>query len=565
MLKTAIESRIGIITSFGAAGVTLLVTDRISTEPVNVGKMVLLTVVSFGAFSLVVPYLRKNLSQHALLLFTGLVFLLFGFASIFTSANPWYKGFYGTFGRNTGFLTYLCFFLLLFVFSLCRREKSFVTLINALYFAGATNIVISLVDISGGKVFSWDNPSRNVLGTFGNTNFISSFMGIFVTALAAFALKPGVKLAKRFFAFIFILLGIYVTLETNSTQGLVVIALGFSIVFYFFITNLNKNPFLKLAYFSVVGFAGVMGILGTLQIGPLKDLLYKPSISFRGEYWAAGIRMGLDNFINGVGFDSYGTFFRIYRDAGSIVSPGVNVVTDTAHNVPIDIFAGIGAIGFLAYAFTLTIVLVAAYRVMRARKTYDFLFVALFSSWCCYQIQSLISINQIGLGVWGWILGGALIGYSKIQSPVDTPQNELSKTEKGKSKVAQSEEIPASAVLLLTSSLVIGFVIALPPFLADAKMRSAVESTSGDKVAQAAVAFPMDTFRLNKAAVAFVNSNLNSLAIEMAMTSIKHFPEDYRGWFVLYELTPESDSRRIEYINKLHMLDPLNPEFVIRK
>jgi UDP-N-acetylmuramate-alanine ligase len=36
----------------------------------------------------------------------------------------------------------------------------------------------------------------------------------------------------------------------------------------------------------------------------------------------------------------------------------------------------------------------------------------LFSAWIAYQAQSLISIEFIGLSIWGWILGGALIGLS---------------------------------------------------------------------------------------------------------------------------------------------------------
>jgi hypothetical protein len=36
-----------------------------------------------------------------------------------------------------------------------------------------------------------------------------------------------------------------------------------------------------------------------------------------------------------------------------------------------------------------------------------------FTAWTCYQVQSLISINQVGLALWGWILTGALIAYEE--------------------------------------------------------------------------------------------------------------------------------------------------------
>jgi hypothetical protein len=105
----------------------------------------------------------------------------------------------------------------------------------------------------------------------------------------------------------------------------------------------------------------------------------------------------------------------------------------------------------------------------------------------------------------------------------------------------------------------------MPPFLADAKMRSAVSSNQGEQVAKVAKSWPLDSFRLNRAAVAFANSGINATAIELSEVSIKNFPEDYLGWFALYQLTPVSDNKREIYLKKLHELDPLNPEFMKSK
>lgn len=561
MLKNAVERRLGVVASFGSSAVTLLVTDRISTEPVNVGKMVLLVVISFASFSLILPNFRKNLIGSEILLAAGAVFLFFGSLSIFLSSNSWVKGFYGTFGRNTGLLTYLSLFLILFAFSLNRREQSFKLLVGALYFTGSINILISIIDLIGGRVFTWDNPYKNILGTFGNTNFISSFMGIFISALAAYVLKPCISMIQRVIVSLTIILGAYITFETRSLQGLVLIALGVAIVIYFYIVSKYKKTLYNLLYALFLISLGVIGVLGTLQIGPLKEFLYKPSVSFRGEYWAAGIRMGFDNLFHGVGFDSFGTFYRLYRDSSAIVSPGVKVVTDTSHNVFIDIFAGIGIFGFLAYLTIIFLVLRAAYKVIRNKKSYDFLFVAMFTAWCCYQIQSIISINQIGLAIWGWILGGAIIGYSNIgiQQRAETPTEVKSK--KINLKIDQPESISASAVLLLVLSLSLGLVISIPPFVVDAKVRTSFVSSKGEKVIEAAKSWPLDSFRLNKAAVALANSGLNGPALDLAQKSVESFPDDYLGWFVLYQLTPKSDENWIVYQKKLHEIDPLNPEF----
>ena len=562
MLKIEVEKRLALIASGGSAGVTLLVTDRVSTEPVNVGKMVLLAIVAFASFSLILPRLQSHVKENKLLSISGSIFLIFGLISIFLSSNSWVKGFYGTFGRNTGFLTYLSLFLLLFAFAICRREQSFTRLIWALYLAGIVNILVSIVDLMGGRVFTWDNPFGNVIGTFGNTNFISSFLGIFVSTLAALALKPGVSVSTRIFVVFMMILGVFVTIQTKSLQGLVIIAVGVSVVAYFYISSRFKKSFLNAAFLVGAAFSATLGVLGMLQIGPLKEILYKPSVSFRGEYWASGLRMGLDNLVSGVGFDSYGTYYRFYRDSSAIVSPGVNVSTDTAHNVFIDVFAGIGLVGFIGYLVILILVLRSALKIIRRDQSFDFIFVALFTAWTTYQVQSFISINQIGLAVWGWILGGAIIGYSKMEIEISPTDIAKKIQNKASLKRLQTAELPAGTMLLVVGFSAIGLFISIPPFLADAKMRSAVSSNDSERVANVAKSWPLDSLRLNRAAIAFANAGINATAIEMSKVSTNSFPEDFLGWYALYQLTSPSDVNREVYLKKLHEIDPLNPEFM---
>jgi tetratricopeptide (TPR) repeat protein len=40
------------------------------------------------------------------------------------------------------------------------------------------------------------------------------------------------------------------------------------------------------------------------------------------------------------------------------------------------------------------------------------LFAGLFSAWVAFHAQSLVSIDNIGISVWGWVLGGAIVGIS---------------------------------------------------------------------------------------------------------------------------------------------------------
>jgi tetratricopeptide (TPR) repeat protein len=40
------------------------------------------------------------------------------------------------------------------------------------------------------------------------------------------------------------------------------------------------------------------------------------------------------------------------------------------------------------------------------------LYAGIFAAWISFQAQSLISIENIALGIWGWILGGIIVGIS---------------------------------------------------------------------------------------------------------------------------------------------------------
>jgi tetratricopeptide (TPR) repeat protein len=44
---------------------------------------------------------------------------------------------------------------------------------------------------------------------------------------------------------------------------------------------------------------------------------------------------------------------------------------------------------------------------------------AIFSAWIAFHAQSLITIDNIGISIWGWILGGSIIGLSVSASATE--------------------------------------------------------------------------------------------------------------------------------------------------
>jgi O-antigen ligase len=557
------EMRLASMLAWGSMAVTLIITDRVSTEPANLGKMLLLSALGLGVLPLIYSNLRNLFEANKQIIVFGVLFISVSFASILISNNPFERGFYGAFGRNTGFLSYFMLFILLLAATALRNAQSFEKILKALFIAGFLNIVYCLFASTGNDIFTWKNPTTAVLGTFGNPNFIGAFMGIFAGLISVQIVRHLKN--KRFLLSLTVILGltIYVIYLSDALQGILVAGFGIAATLYFLIRSKERISKLSSVFLGAAISFGVVGLFGILNIGPLARFLYKASITFRGEYWSAGLNMGMNNPFLGVGIDSYGLFYRTYRDESAVALPGVDITTDTAHNVVIDIFSGTGVLGALCYIAIVMIVLKTALSYIRKRKEFDPVFLSLFIPWLGYQLQSLISINQLGLAIWGWLLSGAVIGYVHSRSTTeDLKISEVANTKKSK-KISDSEQLlPAGTALAVFASVVIGVLVALPPFLADAKSRNLM-SGKGDSTAVINLAkeFPVDTIRINRSIVGLANSGLNVLAVDLAKYGTEKFPNDYASWYSLYELSgpgsPESEAYRV----KLNEIDPFNPRF----
>ena len=566
MLKRELENRLSFILAWGALAVTIVLTDRISTDPVNVGKMVVLSVVGFSVLPILFIQKRELIAKNRLVLIATSALVFFGLISIFTSANTFERGLYGAFSRNTGLVTYASLALIFLGATLITRPQSFQKVVTALTIAGVVNTVYSLLAASGNDIITWNNPYGAILGTFGNPNFISAFMGMFFTLLIVRIIDQNVsKRLKLLFVGLlpFVALTIYFS---RSLQGIMVAAFGTILATYFYIRV--KEGFLKASYIYLAGMfaTGIFSLAGVFGKGPLASFLYSYTVDLRGEYWKAGINMGLENPISGIGIDSYGTYYRTYRELSATIVPGLEVSTDTAHNVVIDIFAGTGFPGLIAYLVINGYVLFLALNHIKGLKTFDGTFYALFLCWAAYQLQSLVSINQIGLAIWGWLLGGLIIAYSRLKLSDISAEKQIESprlNKKKKSKEQNDQLLDASTSLKIIAGALVGLLIALPPFVIDAKLRNFFAKNTGtsETVISLGQSWPVDNIRLNKIIVSLANGNENGKARELASFGALKFPNDYVSWWSLDQLTRDGTPEK-EFIRlKLHEIDPLNPAY----
>jgi hypothetical protein len=297
---------------------------------------------------------------------------------------------------------------------------------------------------------------------------------------------------------------------------------------------------------------GVMAILGTLQRGPF-SFVYKHSVSLRGTYWKTAIEMGSSNPLSGVGMDAYGDWYRRARPPVALLdTPGIGITSNAAHNVVLDFFAFGGWPLFIAYIALITLTMISIVRLAIRNKKYDATFVFLATVWLCYELQSLISINQIGLAVWGWVLGGAIISYDIATSPKYLDR-----------KVTGVKKSVISAGLVAGVCVVIGLVVTYPPMNSDSKFKSALDSRQIQLV-EAALTPTFytisDSYRYALAVDSFAKSNLPDQALKYARICTEFNPDYYTCWQLLYSLNNSSQEEKAIAVANLRRLDPLNPD-----
>ena len=327
-----------------------------------------------------------------------------------------YTAFFGEVQRRSGFLCYL--FLSIFLLASARffRINSINKLYYATFFTGSILAIYGLLQNSGKDFIKWNNPYNNIIGTLGNPNFAAAMMAVMLVISFSIIFISGINRYFKLANLILVLFLIYVIYLSNARQGLVSLVIGVGFFILVLIVNLNKK--IGLLSFLLAIFIAVLSIMGMLQVGPLKEYLYKSSVSVRGFYWRAGYQMFIDHPLTGVGVDRYGVYFKQYREVQYPLNYGFSLNSTNAHNVPIQLFATGGIFVGIFYLLTISFIFYRGiYAIKKFAGSERIKIAGIFSAWLTYQAQSIISIDNTGLSVWGWILGGVIIGLSTSEEP----------------------------------------------------------------------------------------------------------------------------------------------------
>jgi hypothetical protein len=496
-------------------------------------------------------------------------FFVFSISTLIASGAPLSQSLYGVYGRNNGFLLYLLVGLLFISTLTITNQNSFRKYLVALAIAGVVNVLYALWVMAFGDFIGWSNPYGNLLGTLGNPNFIGSFFGMFSALLFTIVAAKGESRRLRIGAIILLPLVFLGIIDSHAVQGKVLFVAGVGIVIYYWVRDRFTSKWFSLTYLGLAFSAFVIALFGTLQKGPLAGVLYKETVSLRGEYWHAGWVTGSANPIFGAGFDSYGDWYRRSRRESALEFPGVDTVTNTAHNVYLDIFAFGGWPLFISYILLVLVVVISIIKFTIRNRKFDPIFVGLVSVWACYQLQSTISINQIGLAIWGWAFGAAIIAY-QLNYARNTADSQLANPgiSAGKRKMKNSQASVVTPGLTAGLAAVIGMLVAVPPLSADIKWRSAQISQDANQLEAVLISSymnPLNTFAFNNIVGVFETNNFSDLAYKHGIQAVNFNPDNYEAWRNLSQLSKISDAERQEAFINMKRLDPLNTMIGVAK
>ena len=385
-------------------------------DPINWPKQVLLVVAAGYVFlqSLYVASINKdNYSVRVVFLILSSA-IFYAIPALFVNVDL-SRFLWGVFGRNNGFVTNISLILICAAsFLFARNGASLIDFLRISTFLTFVSGLYGYIQLFKFDFVDWSKQNE-VFSLFGNSNFASAAFA--VGAMSSLLLCLDSLKEQRVFeswisgaSFIF-LAGI--TYFTRSIQG--VLGILICIVLVSIIMVFRRSRVLGWAIMSLAIPAVLLILVGFYGEGPLGSRIYQYTLVLRLEYWIAGLKMGFDNLLFGVGYESYGDFFQRYRSDEVTQMTGVGLTTNNAHNPFIQIFATLGIVGSipLVMLFVSTLIQIArsilskelSEKSLSNKKIASVLFL---SSWS----MAFFSIDNIAIATLNWSIMGLALGVN---------------------------------------------------------------------------------------------------------------------------------------------------------
>jgi hypothetical protein len=117
----------------------------------------------------------------------------------------------------------------------------------------------------------------------------------------------------------------------------------------------------------------------------------------------------------------------------------------------------------------------------------------------------------------------------------------------------------AGSVLALFIGFVLGVLAGMPPYVASARYKSALETSNPTIIQQAAYIWPVDPSRMIQVAGTLNDNKLEAQGLVVALDATKKFPDNFFVWANLDLMKSATPDQKAQALAQMKRLDPLNP------
>ena len=553
--KVILQFRMFRWVSITAVLTTIVISPWFTYDPINLPKVVVVTTGGFLFLGVLLSNTKEITQILGIPLFLFLVFFFIALViNLLFAPSPFTQKLWGVFGRDNGALSYLALALVLAASASIMNVNHYKKIFFLLPLTAIPISSYSLFQLAGLDPVDWSYKAA--FATLGNVNFLSAFLGMACVAFLSTYFVRDIKRKIRILALLMIPIMLFIIYSTDSIQGFAVFLSG-AVVIGFLEVRKRSRYFLYLFSLTTV-LSFVLSVMALLNIGPLAKLIYQPSITFRFDYMHAALKTFVNNPIVGVGLDGFGDWYRNYRGIISAFRTGTSRTTNSAHNIFLDVASGGGILLLIP---TLAIFIYAALvsiKALRKVENQDPVFVGLIAVWVGYLVQSLISINQIGVGIWGWIFTGVISGYARCLGVAERPGlNSSFKVNNfknsGKREFAKLDAKSSISVFILGT---LGFTLSFLPFKADMDIRAAYNRGDLRSMIEALDSPGVTSFHLSQVTFQAGQSGFPDQGDEVSKKLVLRFPRDFGGWITRYSRSGNDLSSSLIAKQKVESLDP---------
>lgn len=295
------------------------------------------------------------------------------------------------YGSLIALLTYVQLLVIYFlIIDFVQGEREIKHLLLVLVLGGVVNAGFAIYQ------YNFENVER-VAGTLGNANRL----GIIQLALLCLSAPFLGSISARGLALAMLLAlsTIAYSVLLSFSRGAFVAAVAVLLYSLLFLWPGRIRPKVVFVAVIIAGLAlapeGFYDRMETLSAALSGKQLREGSIPIRVLYLRAGIQMGLDHVVTGVGLGRFGDYVASYANLHRIKA-------SSAHNMYVSIFAEAGSIGLIAFFGFLATSLMAARGWRRP-------------GWSGTRFETVF-VNSVELGFVALLIGGlfATLEYSKI-------------------------------------------------------------------------------------------------------------------------------------------------------